>query len=121
MKFKTDENLPLEVAALLNEAGFDARSVADENLSGSSDDTLAVRLRAEGRILLTLDLDFANIRAYPPGEHPGMIVFRLKTQDKVTVIAFARRAIMAIKHRSPSGELWIVEHSRIRFRTGAES
>jgi hypothetical protein len=32
---------------------------------------------------VTLDLDFANIRAYPPGKHAGIVVLRLKHQDKI--------------------------------------
>lgn len=119
MKFKTDENLPIEAAAALRESAFDVETVWDENLSGSDDQTIATRVRSEGRILLTLDLDFANIQAYPPGEHPGLIVLRLKTQDKATVIAFVKRIAAALERRSPVGELWIVEQDRIRFRHGS--
>ena len=79
MRFKTDENLPAEAATILQGAGFDAESVWDEHLSGADDETIAARARDEDRILLTLDLDFANIRAYPPGQHTGIIVLRLGT------------------------------------------
>lgn len=116
MTFKTDENLPAEAAATLRESGFDAQTVWDENLSGSDDQILAARVRSEGRILLTLDLDFANIQAYPPHEHPGIIVLRLKRQDRATVVAYMRRIAAALEHRSPAGELWVVENNRIRFR-----
>ena len=118
MKFKTDENLPTEAAAILRESGFDAQTVGDEKLSGSDDRILAARVRDEGRILVTLDLDFANIGAYPPHEHPGVIVLRLKRQDKATVVAYVRRIAAALEHRNPSRELWIVEGNRIRFRHG---
>jgi Domain of unknown function (DUF5615) len=75
-------SLPLEAASTLREYGFDAGTVWDESLCGADDQTIADRVRGEGRILLTLDLDFANIRAYPPDQHPGIIVPRLKGQDK---------------------------------------
>jgi len=119
VKFKTDENLPVEATATLRECGFDAETVWDENLSGSDDQIIAARVRSEGRILLTLDLDFANIQAYPPHEHPGIIVLRLKQQDKATVVAYIRRIVAALDRRSPVAELWIVENSRIRFRHGS--
>jgi predicted nuclease of predicted toxin-antitoxin system len=67
MKFKIDENLPFEAARTWRQAGYDAETVADEGLSGSADETIADRISDEARVLLTLDLDFANIRAYPPG------------------------------------------------------
>jgi predicted nuclease of predicted toxin-antitoxin system len=35
MKFKIDENLPIEAAALLREAGHDALIVHDQNLRGA--------------------------------------------------------------------------------------
>lgn len=41
MKFKLDENLPLEATALLRAAGFDAKSVLDQNLGGEADERLA--------------------------------------------------------------------------------
>ena len=40
MKFKLDENLPEVVREALNELGHDAHTVADEQLSGASDQTL---------------------------------------------------------------------------------
>ena len=115
-KFKTDENLPAEAADTLRTSGFDSETVWDENLAGSDDEWIAERVRCEGRVLLTLDLDFANIRAYPPDQYPGIIVLRLKTQDKATVVAYVRRIAVALERRSPAGELWIVESDRIRFR-----
>ena len=41
MKFKVDENLPIEVRAILTEAGHDAETVADEALIGAPDPKLA--------------------------------------------------------------------------------
>jgi hypothetical protein len=59
----------------------------DENLVGCDDEGIAARVRREIRVLLTLDLDFANIRAYPPDQYSGVIVPRLKSQDKARAIA----------------------------------
>jgi Domain of unknown function (DUF5615) len=66
VKFKTDENLPGEAATVLQSAGFDAETVWSEALSGAPDEILADHARHEARVLVTLDLDFANIRNYPP-------------------------------------------------------
>jgi predicted nuclease of predicted toxin-antitoxin system len=118
VRFKIDENLPVEAAQILKVAGFTADTIQDENLSGSDDETVARRSRSEDQILVTLDLDFANIQAYPPGTHTGVVVLRLKRQDKGTVLAYVRRLIAALPHRSPVGELWIVGGNRIRFRQG---
>ena len=119
MKFKTDENLPLEASAVLRERGFDAETVWDEDLSGAEDRVIAARVQSEGRILLTLDLDFANIQAYPPDQYAGIIVLRLERQDKATVVAYVARIAAALGQRSPIGEPWIVQKDRIRFRAGS--
>jgi predicted nuclease of predicted toxin-antitoxin system len=119
VKFKIDENLPAEAAEILKSAGFNAHSVGDENLTGANDEAVADASRSEDRILVTLDLDFANIRAYPPGEHAGIVVLRVKHQDKYTVLIHLRRLTTVLARRSPSGELWIVDGNRIRFRQGS--
>ncbi|MDX1981419.1 MAG: DUF5615 family PIN-like protein [Bryobacteraceae bacterium] len=84
--------------------GSTQKTVWDEDLAGADDTTIAVRARSEGRILVTLDLDFANIRAYPPEEQSGLIVLRLRQQNKANALAVIK--------------LWIVEEDRIRFRQG---
>jgi predicted nuclease of predicted toxin-antitoxin system len=71
MRFKVDENLPIEVAALLRDAGHEADTVMDEGLGGAIDDSIANRCREEDRVVVTLDVDFANIRAYPPENTPA--------------------------------------------------
>ena len=67
-------------------------------------------------MLITLDLDFANIQAYPPGHYAGIVVLRPKTQDRATVVAYVRKLTAVLQRRSPSGELWIVQRDRVRFR-----
>ena len=118
MRFKTDENLPLEAATTLRDVGFDVETVWDEHLSGATDASVAGRVQQEARVLITLDLDFANIRAYPPECFPGIVVLRPTTQDKPTVVAYIHKLIAILQRRSRAGELWIVQRDRIRFRQG---
>ncbi|MDF5714819.1 MAG: DUF5615 family PIN-like protein [Rhizonema sp. NSF051] len=82
MKFKIDENLPVELANLLQEAGYDAMTVNQQNLSGEKDPKLMDLCQQEGRVLVTLDLDFADIRSYPPKQFLGIMVLRAIRQGK---------------------------------------
>ena len=82
MRFKVDENLPLEVADLLRAAGHDAEGVHEEGLSGAPDQQVLAAAVSERRTLVTLDLGFADIRSYPPGQSLGIIVLRPASQDK---------------------------------------
>ena len=116
MKFKIDENLPVECAALFLDAGFAADTVDQEDLSGADEAALFERCVREQRVLVTLDLDFANVRAYPPGSHAGIVVLRSKSQDKQTLLERLSRILVVLAERSPAKQLWIVERERIRVR-----
>jgi predicted nuclease of predicted toxin-antitoxin system len=118
MNFKIDENLPLEFIDLLRGAGHDAVTVLDQQLGGADDSTVATRCRQEHRVLITLDLDFCDIREYPPEDHHGLIVLRVHRQDKLTLIRVFRQAIGLLASEPLSGRLWIVEESKIRIRGG---
>lgn len=93
MKFKIDENLPVDVAESLRDAGYDAATVWDERLNGASDAEIADVCRREERALITLDTDFANVQNYPPQQFPGLIVLRLQRQDKRHVLKVLERLI----------------------------
>jgi predicted nuclease of predicted toxin-antitoxin system len=116
VKFKLDENLAARCAELLRRDGFSADTVREEGLAGISDLDLFALCQREDRVLLTQDLDFADIRAFPTGSHMGIIVFRSASQDTPTIVAQLKQLISVLKDRSPENQLWIVEPGRIRFR-----
>jgi predicted nuclease of predicted toxin-antitoxin system len=89
--FKIDENLPKDVAELLRSHGFSVETVEAEGLGGADDNVLAAAIQREHRVLITLDLDFSDIRTYPPEHYSGIIVLRPKAQDKVSIMALLRR------------------------------
>lgn len=118
MKFKIDENLPVELAALLRSAGHDADTVHDESLIGSPDSVVIAACISEKRCLITLDLDFSDMRAYPPDDLPGLIVMRLRTQDKRHILDVAARMIPLLVNEPVMRRLWIVDEDRVRIRGG---
>jgi len=115
-KFKLDENLPTEAAGLLRSAGHDAVTVMDEQMGGRPDDDVASLCQAEGRVVVTLDLDFADIRVYPPADYPGMIVLRLARLDKQRVLSVMQRLLPVLEQEPLSGRLWIVDEASVRIR-----
>jgi predicted nuclease of predicted toxin-antitoxin system len=117
MKFKVDKNLPVELAELLQQAGHEAATVYDQNLVGENDLNLALICQAEQRTLITLDTDFTDIRSYPPNQYSGIIVMRLKQQDKGTLLEIVSRLIKAFTTEKLTGYLWIVDEQRIRVRS----
>lgn len=114
MKFKTDENLPEEVAELLREAGYDASTIRGQGMSGDPD--VASVCRRERRALVALDLGFADIRTYPPREYSGLIILRLNRQSKPRVLEACENALAMLKAEPLAGRLWILEEERVRIR-----
>jgi predicted nuclease of predicted toxin-antitoxin system len=118
MTFKIDENLHEEVAALLRQAGYDALSVYDQNMQGHKDEDLAAVCKREGRVIVTQDLDFANIVAFPPEDYAGIIVFRLHDPGRGSVLSAMRRLLPLLISGNLSGCLWTVDDIRLRIRSG---
>ena len=120
MLFKVDENLHDDVAQALRGRGHNAETVYDEGLRGEDDRTIADRCKKEGRAIVTLDLDFANITIYPPEDYPGLIVLRVVNQSRPHVLN-AFNQVLDLIDRSPlQGHLWIVEEHRVRIRGTSE-
>ena len=115
MKFKLDENLSPTLASAFISAGHEAHSALEQALGGSIDPRLIEVCRLEGRALVTLDLDFANIHRYPPGRYAGIMVLRLGTQAHGAVTAALANAIALLQREALSGRLWIVETGRVRI------
>ena len=116
MRFKFDENLPSEAAELFRSGGHEAETIPDEEMSGSPDPDVAEVCQKENRVLVTLDLDFADIRTYPPGDYPGLIVLRPKSQAKPRVLNLLGLMLSALSREPLIGCLWIVAESGIRIR-----
>jgi len=117
LRFKLDENIPVEAALLLGEAGYDCHTVYDERLAGAPDPEVAAACRAEGRVLATLDLDFSDVRAYPPGSHAGIVVLRPAAPDRDHALALLERAVPLFAAEPLAGCLWIVDAERVRVRS----
>ena len=86
MRFKIDENLHPDAASTFRARGHDALTVRDQGMRGFPDSGIASVCRAEGRGIVTLDLDFADPRRYPPEDYAGLIVLRLRDESRAHVL-----------------------------------
>jgi len=82
VKLKLDENIPQSAAARLAALGYDVDTVLDEQLGGRSDEDVWAAAQAEGRLLVTHDLDFADTRKFEPGQHAGVLIVRLPDSEQ---------------------------------------
>lgn len=110
--------MPRSVVALLLRLGHQVEFARDIGLAAAQDGHIAARARMIGATLLTRDLDFADIRQYPPEGYAGIVVMRLPDDATAQVIVSLIERFV----REPgflaalAGRLAIVEPERVRFR-----
>lgn len=116
MKFKLDENVPVEVRYDLRALGHEAETVHDQGLGGAVDSVILGRVRREGRALLTMDKGIADVRVYPPEHYAGLVLFRPPSSGRGAVLAFVRRHLPTILQADLAGHLLVVTERSVRVR-----
>ncbi len=100
----------------MRDLGNDVETALSEGLAGVADPALLAACSAEDRILITLDLDFADIRAYPPGSHRGIWVLRPSEQSFGAVLNLALAGIRLSAVERTTNQLWVIDENRVRIR-----
>ena len=118
MRFLVDANMPRSTLPVFQSLGHRAEHVRDIGLGSAPDSQIAAHARTRGAVLLTRDVDFADIRNYPPANYHGLIVMRVRddalAQDIVSLLErFLRRTDLL---PNLPGHLVILEEDRVRFR-----
>ena len=115
MKLKLDENIGRRGLKAVRDAGHDAMTVLDQGLRGVTDQDLFEICRREGRALITLDRDFAQVLRFPPHTTSGIVVLDLGPHPSSAALHNRLHDLcLTLETRNPAGELWIVEPGRIR-------
>ena len=77
MKFLSDMGISLRTVDWLRELGHDVVHLRDRGLQKLPDDEILDLALVEQRIILTIDLDFAQLLAVSKQALPSVILFRL--------------------------------------------
>jgi uncharacterized protein with PIN domain len=99
VRFKLDENPPVELALELRDLGYDVDTV------NVADPEVVDAAFAADRILFTLDKGIANLQRYPVHQHAGG-----------AVIAFVRERLQKVLELDLTNRLTVVGPSCIRFK-----
>ncbi|HEV1284249.1 MAG TPA: DUF5615 family PIN-like protein [Bryobacteraceae bacterium] len=116
MKFKVDENLPIELGDELRSLGHSGDTVADEGLTGVGDPAVVAAAHAEQRIVLTLDKGIADITRFPTYAHSGVVLFRPGSLGRKAVLGFIRQRLPALLRLDLAQKVTVVTDQRIRVR-----
>ncbi len=115
MKFKLDENLGGSAVRAFEAAGHDTSTVFRQQLTGTDDAHLFRVCRDEQRILVTLDLDFANPLTFDPRLTAGVAVLRLgRSPAPSELLAAVGTLLSSLDQRPIDGSLWVVRPDRVR-------
>ena len=115
-KLKLDENLSVLLRGTLSRMGYDVRTAREEDLVGRPDIEIAAAAHKEDRVLLTLDLEFGDLRKHPPGTHPGIVLFRPRSLGPLTVNRFIEAFLKSADLEDFPGSIIIVDPSKVRVR-----
>ena len=85
---------------------------------GTSGSDIGKACQKEQRAVVTLDLDFSNIRKYAPELYPGLIVLRVANQDRPHILWVLLQIFELLDRQPLVGHLWIVSETNIRIRPG---
>ena len=116
MKFLLDANIPYSAKEIFPERHA-VWHVRDFDLASASDNDILSRAKKEKAILVTRDLDFANILNFPLSSHCGIIVMRVPHFYSASEIKRVLRAFILAAHEEQlKNSLVIVEEGRFRIR-----
>lgn len=122
MRWKLDENFGSRTAHLFLGPGYDAETVLQERLSGSSDETRFEACIRENRCLLTLDTDFAHALRLPAHRAPGIAVLRTPRHPSLRLLEALVGDLLRFLAADPiRGRFWALEPGRVPVREDGQS
>lgn len=116
MQFLADMGVHLDVVDWLRGQGHDAKHLRDEGLQRLQDEDIFAKAIAEQRVVLTFDLDFAEIAALSSGPFASVVIFRLRNARAFHVINRLATVLPSVIPLLEQGAIVTVEESRHRVR-----
>ncbi|MEK7450086.1 MAG: DUF5615 family PIN-like protein [Planctomycetota bacterium] len=112
----TDHCLPGKTIKLLRSQGYRIITLKELNKTSVSDREVLQITREQDAILITCDLDFANILVYPPEHYQGIIVLRMnsRTEDKINLLLM--KYLVSTEPDSLRKKLIIIDSGGVRIR-----
>lgn len=116
MSILLDQCVPRRYLRLLQAWGYVASPLAEHAAIDSLDENVIAVAQSLGAVLLTVDLDFANILDYPPHDYHGIIVLRYRVVDEGALDITLRQLLEDRYRDGLRGALSIVDAGRYRVR-----
>jgi predicted nuclease of predicted toxin-antitoxin system len=116
MKFLLDMGISPEMLPVLRRLGHQAVHLHELGLDTLPDPAILEKAREEGYILLTHDLDFAELVAASGARLPSVVIFRLRNMRPEQVSIYLERALSQGRSALEEGAILSVTEGLIRIR-----
>ncbi len=119
LRFFADHCISNEIVNTLRAAEHQVLRLKDHMPVESPDFTIIAKAQDLGAILLSLNGDFADIVAYPPGEFGGIVALQIRHHPEIASAVVQRLLLYATAHphqQDYRGKLLLVEPHRLRVR-----
>jgi predicted nuclease of predicted toxin-antitoxin system len=114
LRFLIDNALSPLVAERLTTAGHEAAHVRDYELQAASDEEIVKRARAENRIVVSADTDFATLLALRQMRQPSFLLFRRGTERRPEQqVALLLANLPALEQDLAEGAVVVLEPGRM--------
>ena len=116
MRFLADMGVAMRIAQWLREQDHQVVHLREENLHRMPDVDVFRKAATEGPILLTFDLDFAEIVALSGAKSVSVVLFRLHNTRASHVIERLKSVLHETVQSLETGAIVVVEENRLRVR-----
>lgn len=111
-----DQCVPRKFQKIIQSWGYEV-DLLKQHIPPDSIDTEVMELAQElDAVLLTIDLDFANIIDYPPNDFEGIVVLRYAVENEDAVLKTLKQSLQDLYRDKLRQVLVIVEAKKYRIR-----
>ena len=116
MNLFADECVYKATVDLLRSWGHDVLTASEVGLAGKPDEDILAYATLRERVLITIDMDFSNIRHYTPKSHKGIIVAKIRPRNADAVHNVLKHLLTNIEPDRLIQSLVIVDQKKYRIR-----
>jgi predicted nuclease of predicted toxin-antitoxin system len=116
VRFLADMGVSYSVVLHLRNQAHDVVHLRDRDMQRLADDEIVALPAEEGRVILTFDLDFAELAFNRRQPLPSIVIYRLSDQRADRQIDRLTAALMVAQSALEDGAIVIVDDGRVRIR-----
>ena len=108
--------ISMKTVSWLRDAGHDVVHLLEQELQRLPDSEILEKARQEGRVVLTMDLDFGYLLAVSGWVLPSVVIFRLSDERPERIVARLKAVLPEFSDVLVRGAVLSVEDETIRVR-----